>query len=174
MSTITTIYTVQVEAANADHVWQPVHPPQTVTAFNGETAEDIARSVAANQTAADGQSWRVQVWIGRDADVGTEPDVAVIQAATTSQPSITADHLRQLRDANFPDSRGRARAVLVQGPFADGDLTVVTDATAENNGYRVLVTAAEMYEAWGDDPMTDAELAQVAQQFNAELATDRR
>jgi hypothetical protein len=92
----------------------------------------------------------------------------------STNPTITADHLRQLRDANFPDSRGRARAVLVQGPFADSDLTVVTEVTAENRGYRVLVTAAEMYEAWGDGPMSDAELTSAAEQFNTELATDRR
>lgn len=68
------MYTVEIEASNPDGtIWQALAPAETVTAFNGETAEQVAAFAATNQDIADGDHWRVRVWEGRDADTGAEP-----------------------------------------------------------------------------------------------------
>lgn len=66
------IYTVIVEAGNEDGTaWQSMEPSETVTTFNGETAQQVAEFTAANQSVADGFRWRVRVWEGHDADLST-------------------------------------------------------------------------------------------------------
>jgi len=67
-------YTVEIQAGDErGDVWQALHPAETVTALEGESAEQIAAFAATNQTVADGGNWRVCVWEGADADTGSEP-----------------------------------------------------------------------------------------------------
>lgn len=65
-------YTVQIEGSADGQTWQAVHPAENVSDFDG-TAQELADWTATNQTVADGETWRVRVWDGADADTGTEP-----------------------------------------------------------------------------------------------------
>ena len=56
-------YTMRVEVGDADGgSWLAVAPSETVE-YDGDP-RDLARDVAANQTVADGDDWRVVVWGG--------------------------------------------------------------------------------------------------------------
>lgn len=69
-----TVYTVEIQVSGEDgRIWQAMHPAETVTAFNGETAAQIAHFAACNTDMVDGTNWRVAVWHGRNADTSTEP-----------------------------------------------------------------------------------------------------
>lgn len=74
---MTTTYTVKIEASNQDQdIWQALQPSENIeTAQWGPdwTAEDVARTTADNQTVADGSNWRILVWLGADADEGSDP-----------------------------------------------------------------------------------------------------
>lgn len=66
-----TTLTAQIQASNADQtIWQATHAAETVTAFEGETADQIARFVAdtADTVDTDGPNWRVVVWAGTNTD----------------------------------------------------------------------------------------------------------
>lgn len=63
-------FTIQIQAGGDGDIWQGLHPAETVTAA---TAQDAAGFTAANQTIADGGTWRVVVWAGADADTGATP-----------------------------------------------------------------------------------------------------
>ncbi|MBF9135238.1 hypothetical protein I0C86_41040 [Plantactinospora sp. S1510] len=65
---------MEIQASDADEtIWQALHPAENVKQIEGETAEDVARWVAGNQTVAEGPHWRVAVWTGADADTVGEP-----------------------------------------------------------------------------------------------------
>jgi hypothetical protein len=51
---------IEVRGANGD--WQSMHPAETIN--DPDPIEDIAAAVAANQTIAEGDDWRVRVWLG--------------------------------------------------------------------------------------------------------------
>lgn len=84
------IYTIQIEAASTDgKTWQAIHPAETVEAEPGETATDIAKWTASNQTIADGDLWRVVVWEGDDTN-GT-PDHAHYEPAEQHELTRASD-----------------------------------------------------------------------------------
>lgn len=62
--TVTRTFTVEIQATADGEVWQAMHPAENV---DGESAREVARFVASNQTVADG-AFRVMVWDGADAD----------------------------------------------------------------------------------------------------------
>lgn len=62
-------FTVVVEAEAGEN-WQAVQPAENAS---GDSAAEVATWVASNQTVADGDSWRVRVWAGHNADTDTEP-----------------------------------------------------------------------------------------------------
>lgn len=61
-------YTIEIQAGNEDGtIWQALHPAENT---EGDSAETVAVDVALHQTIAEGESWRVCVWEGFDADTG--------------------------------------------------------------------------------------------------------
>lgn len=68
-------YTVEIQAGNAEGtIWQAMAPAETVN-DNG-SAEQVALDMLTNQNVLDLDNngpWRIAVWIGADADTGTEP-----------------------------------------------------------------------------------------------------
>lgn len=64
-------YTVVVEVSDeAGELWQAAHPSENAC---GDSAAEVARWVATNQTVAEGGGWRVRVWAGHDADTKVGP-----------------------------------------------------------------------------------------------------
>lgn len=65
-------YTVQIEASALNReIWQALAPAETVE--DEGTPDEVAEAVARNQNIAEGGTWRVRVWTGKDADTGIQP-----------------------------------------------------------------------------------------------------
>lgn len=65
------VYQATHEAELFDTDNPPENAPPGAPAFTD--AQDLADWVASNQTLIEGESWRVNVWVG-DADTSTPPD----------------------------------------------------------------------------------------------------
>lgn len=58
--------TIAIEARGANGDWQRVAPAETIN--DPDPADVIAQACAANQNIAEGDDWRVRVWIGEDTE----------------------------------------------------------------------------------------------------------
>lgn len=82
-------FTVEIQAGSRDgQIWQAVAPAENVT---GDNAEEVAKWVERNQTVAEEGHWRVQAWVGENADTGTEPAAEVRGCEPCFRAFATAD-----------------------------------------------------------------------------------
>jgi len=64
-------YTIQVECSDYDYDWRVVSRSARVT--DERPPASLGESVVQSHWIADGADWRVRIWLGHDADPGTQP-----------------------------------------------------------------------------------------------------
>lgn len=85
-----TTYTVVIEASDENNaVWQALEPAETVD--DDGTAAEVAAWTAQNQNIVDRGPWRVRVWIGNDADTGSQPDAEYVRPESEIMQELLHD-----------------------------------------------------------------------------------
>lgn len=137
-------YTFEIQASDTTgRIWQAMAPAETVEST--DSPDKVAADIAYNQNLAEGDNWRVRVWIGADADTYTDPDGEYDATGVTN--SDLAVRIAQTYD-------------IKMGPATDlwyADTDRLTPAGAE------LVTGAiaESYQLGLNSDTEDAMLAEL-------------
>lgn len=132
-------YTVVIEAGNKDEtVWQAVTQAE-VFASNVDSAEEVARWVATNQTVAPYVPWRVRVWEGIDQD--HEPAAEIYMLPLGECPATNQE--MHMDESNGPTRACRAKFYchgFSESAFSPGGkvytfIAAYDDGTPENERY---------------------------------------